>query len=326
MPRQPRWDPAALDELARAGGGVVLRRDLVQLGLPATSIEHRLRETGPWQRMLPGTYLTHRGAPSQIERVRAGLAYAGPRAVLSGPAALRLRRFRAGTADPRVHLLVPHDTRRQDAGFVVLERTRRLPSPIWVAGLPCASVARTAVDSGRWSDNPRDVRALVAEAVQRGRCDVEELVEELDQANAKWTRSVRSALADVVPGVRSVAEGDARRLVIRAGLPEPRWNVSVHAPDGTFLACPDAWWDELGVAWQIDSREWHLSPEDWEATVRRHASMTRYGVLVVHSLPKDIGRRGAEVVDEVGATLEAAARRPAPRLIIRERTGHARAS
>ena len=30
--------------------------------------------------------------------------------------------------------------------------------------------------------------------------------------------------------------------------------------DGTFIARPDAWWPELGIAIEVDSREWHLSP------------------------------------------------------------------
>ena len=31
----------------------------------------------------------------------------------------------------------------------------------------------------------------------------------------------------------------------------------------TFLARPDAWWLKAGVVVEVDSREWHLSPEDW---------------------------------------------------------------
>ena len=36
-----------------------------------------------------------------------------------------------------------------------------------------------------------------------------------------------------------------------------------------FVAVPDAWWPDVGVAVEVESREWHLSPEDWERTMRR---------------------------------------------------------
>lgn len=57
-----------------------------------------------------------------------------------------------------------------------------------------------------------------------------------------------------------MTESDARHLLRDAGIPDPLWNQNLYLPDGTFLARPDAHWPYAGVALEIDSREWHLSP------------------------------------------------------------------
>lgn len=305
-----------MDARIATGRGVITRSDLLALGMPPVAIGRMTATDGPWQRLLPGTYLAHRGTATETERARAALAYAGARAVLSGPVALRMRGFRAGTTDPRVHVLVPHALRCQSTGFVVTERTRRPPVPTMVRGLPVAPVARAVVDAGRWSEDGRATLAMVAEAVQREKCSPAELLAELTAATRRRTAALRAAMGPVVAGARSVAEADGRDLVLRARLPEPAWNVDLSAPDGTFLARPDGWWDDLGVAWQIDSREFHLAPADWERTLRAHAALTSYGVLVVHTLPSQLTREPAAVASDLRRTLAAAATRPAPRLAV----------
>jgi len=55
--------------------------------------------------------------------------------------------------------------------------------------------------------------------------------------------------------------------------------------DGKFLAKPDAWWPEAGVAAEVDSRAWHLLPADYERTLARHDRMIALGVRVLHFPP-----------------------------------------
>ena len=78
-----------------------------------------------------------------------------------------------------------------------------------------------------------------------------------------------------------------------------------------FLARPDAWWAKAGVAVEVDSREWHLSPSDWDRTQARHALMSAHGILVLHYAPRRIRTDGAAVVAEIRAALEAGRKRPA---------------
>ena len=80
-----------------------------------------------------------------------------------------------------------------------------------------------------------------------------------------------------------MAEGDLRTLIKAAGLPAPMFNARLYA-GRTLLAVADAWWPDAGV--EVDSREWHLSPEDWQRTLRRHTSMSAHGIIVLHVTPQ----------------------------------------
>jgi hypothetical protein len=120
------------------------------------------------------------------------------------------------------------------------------------------------------------VRAVVADAVQRRACEVRDLAAELAGGPKSGSALFRLALADVAGGIRSTAEADLKDLLARARIPVPLFNPALYDSDGRFIARPDAWWPELGIAIEVDSRERHLSPEDHEKTLTR-------GVTVIHS-------------------------------------------
>ncbi len=172
-----------------------------------------------------------------------------------------------------------------------------------------APPARAVADAARGGIAPRDARALVADAVQQGKCTVQQLSAELRSGPKQGSGALRAALDEVAAGVRSVAEGDLRKLIIRGGLPEPMYNPRLFAGEA-FLAQPDAWWPDTGVACEVDSREWHLSPAGWERTQARHARMSAHGILVLHYAPRRIRSDGAGVVSELTAALAAGRQRP----------------
>jgi very-short-patch-repair endonuclease len=70
-----------------------------------------------------------------------------------------------------------------------------------------------------------------------------------------------------------------------------------------FLAVADAWWPDAGVAAEVDSREWHLSPDDWAATLARHARMGRHGIVVLHFTPGQIRTKPEQVVTDIRSAL-----------------------
>jgi very-short-patch-repair endonuclease len=139
--------------------------------------------------------------------------------------------------------------------------------------------------------------------VQQRRCPIPLLVTELDQGPRQGSGLLRRVLTEVAAGIQSVAEAEFRELILAAGLPVPRFNERLRRPDGSLLAVADAWWPEARVAAEVDSREWHLSPADWERTMRRHNQMTAAGIRVLHFSPGQIRRDPRGVAAAIAGAL-----------------------
>ena len=237
------------------------------------------------------------------------MLYAGNGSVITGSAALRCHNLRSASSD-LVDVLVPATRQRRDSAFVRLHRTSRMPERIWQLGpLRYAPPARAVADAARGLTSLPDVRAVVADAVQRNRCKITELRAELTAGPNIGSALLREALTDVADGIRSAAEGDLKDLLARSNLPMPLFNPTVFAGK-TFVARPDAWWPEFGLAIEVDSREWHMSPQDHQRTLERQARMGAHGIVVLPFTPRQIRTRPAEVLAAVREALESARDRP----------------
>ena len=288
---------------------VITREQAVTVGVTRHALRHRLRSGGPWQGLLPGVYLATTGTPTPIQQEMAAMLYAGPDSVVTGLAAVRQHHIR-GPVTELVDVLVPASRRRRDADFVRLHRTTHLPTRVWQLGpLRYALPARAVADAVRDLTSLRDVRAMVADAVQRSHCRVPDLSTELNAGPSVGSKLFREALTDVADGIRSAAEGDLKDLLTKAGLPMPLFNASIYGGDGTFIARPDAWWPERGVAVEVDSHEWHLSPHDHTRTLERQRRMGKHGIVVLPFTPREIRTQPADVINTIRHALETG-RRP----------------
>ena len=159
---------------------VVSRGQLLALGMNDNAMQYRVRSGGPWQALLPGVYLGVTGAPNLLQKEMAAQLYAGPASLITGPAALFHYGVRSAEHPDVIDVLVPAERQRSSTGFVRIHRTSRLPARISASGpLRLALTARAVADTARQLSDLRDVRAVVADAVQLGRCTVSQLAEEL---------------------------------------------------------------------------------------------------------------------------------------------------
>jgi len=282
---------------------VISRQQALTCGMSPEELRHRIRPDGPWQRLLAGVYLAATGAPSRRQLEVGALLCAGTSSVLTGTAALlhhgiRVRETRTIT------LLVPAGQARASRAYVRVWPTTRMPEFVFTDGaVRFADAARAVSDAARELQSFREVRAVTADAVQRGRCRIDQLAEELAHAPVRQSAWLRRTLAEVADGVRSAAEGDLRSLIRAAGLPAPIFNARLYiGPD--LLAVVDAWWPDAGVAVEVDSREWHLSPDDWQRTLRRSTRMSALGINVMHFTPQRIRTEAAEVAGEIRSALK----------------------
>lgn len=308
-----------IDDRALAGfqvgqRGVLSRAQALQCGLTANGLQHRLRRDGPWQRLLPGIYLTVTGQPTWEQQQIAAVLHAGPDGLITGPAALL--NYQLLRKVPRiVDVLVPLDRQCTGRGFVRVHRTLRMPASAVCDGpIRFAPPERAVADTARALADRVEARAVVASAVQRGQCTVAQLAAELQDGPIRGSANLRAVLDEVIAGIRSVPEGDLRSLITRAGLPQPLYNARLYLGE-VFLAQPDAWWPEFGVAVEVDSREWHLSPADWEQTMARHRRMSAAGAIVVHVSPRQLRHQSAQLATDLTGALRAG--RPLPAIATR---------
>jgi hypothetical protein len=298
-------DERALAWLLALQRGVVSREQAVADGMTLAAIRHRIRPGGPWQRLLPGIYLTATGTPTRAQSQIAALLFAGADSLMTGLQALGNYAVRGVPASRHVDVLVPVTRKRASCDYVVVHRTRRMPESWGCQGaIRLAPVERAVADAARGLSNLSEVRAVVAGAVQQRKCTIGRLAAELAQGPTRGSAQLRTVLAEVIAGVRSPAEADFRDLIRRSGLPVPLFNADLFI-GGQFLARPDAWWPGAGVVAEVDSREWHLSPEDWQQTMLRHDRLVAAGIKPLHFTPKQIRDEPREVVRLIAAALQA---------------------
>ncbi|MFI7356910.1 hypothetical protein ACIBTP_23585 [Streptomyces avidinii] len=293
---------------------------LKQAGIPAGTISGRSRRGGPWQRLLPRVYLPQTGPPDHRQQALSAVLYAahpaadplsGSTAALTGGAALALLGIRDAPPEP-LDVLVRAPRSPAAAGRARPCPTSRWPATIHITGIPSTRPIRAAADFAARTDDADLVRSVLANVVQGGWCHPHDLHAELRAGRLHGRPAVRVAAAELVAGVRSIAEGRARDTLAATNLPAPLWNGRIHGPDGAFLASPDAYWPEEGVALEIDSVEYHYTRDAWQATLHRRLRLESRGVLVASTTPGILRDRPADVIAALRALLALGAARPTP--------------
>jgi hypothetical protein len=264
---------------------------------------------GKWQRLLPAVYLTVTGTPTPEQRLMAALLYGGPRSVITGRAALQAYRLRVPGPNV-IDILVPQPTRRQNVGFVRIHRTRQLPRVRRAGVLRYADPARAVADAAQVLLSADDVRAVVAEAIQKQACSLAQLGLELERAGSRDTSRLRTALSDVRAGSRSVAEIRFRERVEQSTLPAPQYNVFLRAADGTEIGEVDAWWADAGVSVEIDSQEYHFYRADWLRTEAKRSRLLKHGIFSHNIPPVRVTNDWDAIYSELRSSLEIGRQRP----------------
>jgi hypothetical protein len=300
--------PDLLREHSRLG--VIRVSTLQSLGVGSFTAYRRCIPGGPWQWMLPGIVLMENGTPTRDQLVAAALLYGGPNCLVTGLEASRRHGLRDVPDDGRIHLLVPHDRQLRNSWFVTVERTKRMPEAVVRDGVPLAPVVRAVLDGARRIRAFQPVEAMLAEAVQRKRCSVAILSDELEKGCQRGTAVPRRVLASLRTGAQSVAEIRAAEVWRMTKLPEPRRNVPIYDRDGMFIGVPDVYCDEVGFVWEIDSFDFHFSKAEHARTMRRNARYAAADYIVLQTLPSRLVTEPHVVAAEVLDSYAAAASRP----------------
>lgn len=311
--RVTKWTSADYGVLAEwFDDGVATRRELLRLGLTGNTMARKCRPGGGWTRLFLGVYLLTGGAPSRRQLVKGALLRAGPLTYITGLEATRMHGVRRVPDDTRIHVLVPHGRGLSSQGSLLVERSNRPWTGTVIGGFPVVSLSRALIDAARRESRFDVVRAMIADAVQRQLCSPQAIAAELRDVHLGGTSLPRRVLNEISDGVRSAAEGWSHTLIRRSSLPTPRRNVLIRSSGGRQLAIVDGWWDEVGLAWQIDSKEFHLSPDDYAHTMAQHSALLAHGVMTVHTVPSRLKTDPKAVIEELAGAYRSAALRPRP--------------
>ncbi len=169
-----------------------------------------------------------------------------------------------------------------------------------------APLVRAALDECRRFTTRDPIRALLTEAVQRGRLDPEVLIKELEDGSDRGSALPREVLRDVLRGARSVAEIDAMAVWRRTGLPEPLWNQELRGADGRYIGTPDGYFGKVRLAWEIDSYDFHFARAQYAGTLERNSRYTAEGIMVLQTLPGRLRTEPERVAAELVAAHSAA--------------------
>jgi len=286
--------------------GVCTRQQVLEAGISASGLLRRLKSG--WQHPVRGIVAPFTGELSVRQCERSALLYGDAaargrtgKAAIGAAWACRIHAIPYVKVDSaRIVVVVPHECQAHDDGFVTLRRST-LDEPAWVIdGLRVCSPARAVVDACRSLRGLRDVRALVAGAVQAGKTTVPLLEAALASGESAGSMLTRRVLAEVGDGIRSAPEAELRDVVHKA-LPGALYNPTLFDSAGRELARPDAYWPDAALIAEMDSREWHISPEAWAATIERAGRLRAIGFEVAHFVPSRLRTGPAGVLDELTA-------------------------
>jgi hypothetical protein len=287
----------SLHEIVDRQQSIITRPQLISAGIDDHAIYRKVRR-GSWQRVLPGIYHVETGPLTLEHRRIAGALFTGESAQLTGGATLLWYGFKSPVATDRIHALVPHESRRRSAGFVIVQRALSLDHDARDAGsYRVTSPARAAIDYCRLTSDFQSVRAIMTEAVQAHFASEKALDDEIRRAARSRTALARRALTEICDGVRSSPEAELREITSHSKiLPAIVWNPQLTDRDGIQLPSPDGWIADAAIALEVDSREYHSSSDGWRQTLRRHNTLSEQGVMVLHFTPAEIRSESARVL------------------------------
>jgi very-short-patch-repair endonuclease len=254
--------------------GVLLRAQLVDLGLGPDAIDSRLRR-GKLHVIHRGVYAVGHATLSDRGRHVAALLAAGPNAVLSHRTAGALWRFT--TAGPTVDVTVPGEARRSRPGLTIHRTASLNARDVRLhQGLRLTSPQRTLRDLAKLLD-PADIERATAEA------QVLRLIP-------------RDTHPDIAP-TRSELERRMLGLLRDAGLPPPLVNTRI----GPFEV--DFAWPEHKVVAELDGWAAHSTRAAFERDRARDAELQAAGHAVLRFTWRQLQHHPVRVAGRVAHVL-----------------------
>jgi very-short-patch-repair endonuclease len=258
--------------------GTAARRQLLEDGVPAWSIDSRVR-SGRLRVVHRGVYEV-RGLTTSHTSYMAAVLACGDRAVLCGSSAAALWSLPAEPHAPEVlvaaaHRRVPGVRTHRVPAFVAAETTT-------LHGIRITTPARTLLDLARVL-SPRGLEQATATALRAGIVSTAELHALLElRPRHLGARALRTLLeCDAEPAfTRSPLEDRLLALIDHVGLPRPRANVWIAGIQVDFV------WPDHKLVVEMDGRKYHDTELAWHTDRERDRLLVARGYRVMRMTEK----------------------------------------
>jgi len=287
--------------LANGQGGVASRAQLIDLGLPAKSIDRRVGD-GRLHVIHRGVYgVGHRAIGVAGRRWAAVLAL-GDRAVLSHGSAADAWDLRS-TASGLIHVSVTGRTGRARRAGIRVHRPEVLrgDETATLERLPLTTPARTLLDLAAGGLRGRPLEAALDRAALLRLLDFAELHRLLAcYPHRPGSPSLQATLSRYVVGsaeTRSVLEELVLELCDRHGLPRPEVSCSI---EGRLR---DFHWPGSRLVVEADSYAWHRSPSALNDDRERDVELVLAGYRTLRFTWEQVTRRPGYVRRALRAAL-----------------------
>ena len=296
--RAPHSDIAAL---AAVQHGVIARRQLLELSVPATAIDHRVR-AGQLLLLHRGVYAMGHAQLRPEGRWCAAVLACGADAVLSHRHAAAL--WDLGPAPPgSIHVTVPDRGGRRRRRGIVLHRPGGLliDERTEERGVPVTTVARTLLDIAP-TLRPRELELAIRRASRTHRYDGAEIHRLLERHPTHRGAARLHSLVTALRGrgtedVRSRLEALALQVSDDHDLARPKVNTRVRGHR------VDLWWPVHLVVVEADGFEWHATPTQFAEDRARDRDLALAGITVLRFTWWDVLERPDEVARTIATVL-----------------------
>jgi hypothetical protein len=152
-------------------------------------------------------------------------------------------------------------------------------------GLLISTPEQTFLDLAAISVGLVDLVVVADGLIKAGHTSPELLIEAAEQGSGRGCRLARRAASLAREGVDSPQETRLRLLVVLAGLPEPRINLIIRGPDGSWRRRYDMAYEELRLILEYDGRRHAEDARQWLTDIfrREELDQIRWRLVIVTS-------------------------------------------
>lgn len=246
------------------------------------------KELARWYRPFFRNVYAERGHQLTLQdRATGAWLRSNRRGIVTGVAASAIHGAEWVDATIPIELVYEHTHPYPTAGIVTRNERIADDEITCVEGIPVATIARTALDLGRYQ--PRDRAIARLDALMRAApfSNEEVLLLAKRYRGARGVKLLKDALPLVDGGAASPRETWLRLIYIDAGLPKPRTQIPIYDTDGTLLRTVDMGWEAFKVLSEYDGDQHRTDRGQYVKDMRVIPKIERLGYIVERVIKED---------------------------------------